>query len=121
MEIGRFHVLIFSITELDPIDSIGWLLSITVGRIISLEGISTLNRAGPQLRFRLASTCLKIFPVIAILLQARCYASDDLEHGDTASSFQTQHHNGDLCPRRNGCDVLTGLCCDPRSPGHVIS
>lgn len=30
MEIGRFYDLIFSIAKLDPIDFIGWLLSITV-------------------------------------------------------------------------------------------
>ena len=39
MGIGRFYDLIFSITELDLIDSIGWLLSITVGRIVPLEGM----------------------------------------------------------------------------------
>ena len=44
MGIGRFYDLIFSITELDLIDSIGWLLSITVGRIVPLEGIE--NKKG---------------------------------------------------------------------------
>ena len=38
MEIGRFYDFIFSITELDPIDSIGWLLSITVDKLYRWKG-----------------------------------------------------------------------------------